>query len=205
MNKKPRIYLRGKSVILEYDDDLRDSTTYTFYFQDAIRDLNEGNILENYQFVFSTGAVIDSLSVTGNVYSAYNLDPPEATLVLLHKDLADSAVIKKLPDYISRVDKKGYFRIDNVKEGKYRLYALKDADNSKNFNLANEEIGFMNSPIEITPEKNYTPVKPDTIKVMPGKIKTADTVIIKGEYQADSLSAAENKSLSYFIFQKYAL
>ena len=183
MNKKPRIFLRGKSVIIEYDDDLRDSTTYTFYFQDAIRDLNEGNILENYQFVFSTGAVIDSLSVTGNVYSAFNLDPPEATLVLLHKNLADSAVIKKLPDYISRVDKKGYFRIDNVKEGKYRLYALKDADNSKNFNLANEEIGFMNSPIEITPGKNYTPVKPDTVKVMPGKIKTADTAIIKGEYK----------------------
>jgi hypothetical protein len=183
MNKKPRIFLRGKSVIIEYEDKLRDSTTYTFYFQDAIRDLNEGNPIENYQFVFSTGSVIDSLSVTGNVYNALNLDPPEATLVLLHKDLADSAVIKKLPDYISKVDKKGYFRIDNVKGGTYRLYALKDADNSKNFNLADEEMGFMNSPVEITAEKNYTPVKPDTIKIKPGKVKAVDTVIIKGEYK----------------------
>lgn len=183
MNKKPRVFLRGKSVIVEYEDNLRDSTTYTFYFQDAIRDLNEGNPIENYQFVFSTGSVIDSLSVTGNVYNALNLDPPEATLVLLHKDLADSAVIKRLPDYISKVDKKGYFRIDNVKGGTYRLYALKDADNSKNFNLADEEMGFMNSPVEITAEKNYTPVKPDTIKIKPGKVKTADTVIIKGEYK----------------------
>jgi hypothetical protein len=183
MKKKPRIFLRKKSVIVEYEDNLRDSTTYTFYFQDAIRDLNEGNPIENYQFVFSTGSVIDSLSVTGNVYNALDLDPPEATLVLLHKDLADSAVIKRLPDYISKVDKKGYFRIDNVKGGTYRLYALKDADNSKNFNLADEEMGFMNSPVEITPEKNYTPVKPDTIKIKPGKVKAVDTVIIKGEYK----------------------
>jgi hypothetical protein len=183
MNKKPKVYLRGKNVIVEYEDNLHDSTTYTFYFQDAIRDLNEGNPIENYQFVFSTGSVIDSLSVTGNVYNALNLDPPEETLVLLHRDLADSAVMKRLPDYISKVDKKGYFRIDNVKGGTYRLYALKDADNSKNFNLSDEEIGFMNSPVEITAEKNYTPVKPDTIKIKPGKVKTADTAIITGEYK----------------------
>ena len=62
---------RGKNVITEFEEDLRDSTTYTFYFQDAIRDLNEGNILEDYQFVLSTGSVIDSLSVTGNVYNAF--------------------------------------------------------------------------------------------------------------------------------------
>jgi hypothetical protein len=183
MNKKPKVFLRGKNVIVEYEDNLHDSTTYTFYFQDAIRDLNEGNPVENYQFVFSTGSVIDSLSVTGNVYNALNLDPPEKTLVLLHRDLEDSAVMKRLPDYISKVDKKGYFRIDNVKGGTYRLYALKDADNSKNFNLADEEIGFMNSPVEITAEKNYTPVKPDTIKIKPGKVKTADTAIITGEYK----------------------
>jgi hypothetical protein len=183
MKKKPDIFLRGKSMVVEYQDELRDSTTYTFYFQDAIKDLNEGNVLENYQFVFSTGSVLDSLSVTGNVYGALTLDPPEATLVMLHKDLADSAFIKKIPDYISRVDKKGYFRIDNVKEGRYRLYALKDADNSKTFNLADEEIGFMNFPVNITAEKNYTPLKPDTIKIKPGTVKAADTVIIKGEYK----------------------
>ena len=79
MKKKPRVFIKGKSVNVEFDEKLKDSTTYTFYFQDAIRDLNEGNILENYQFVFSTGPVIDSLSVTGNVYNAFNLEVPEKT------------------------------------------------------------------------------------------------------------------------------
>jgi hypothetical protein len=195
MSKKPRVFLKGKNVVVEYEDELRDSTTYTFYFQDAIRDLNEGNTINNYQFVFSTGPVIDSLSVTGNVYTALSLDPPEETLVMLYREMADSAFNKHLPDYISRADKKGYFRIDNVKEGKYRLYALKDADNSKNFNLPDEEIAFMNTPVEITAEKNYLPVPEvkDTVKVTPAKatqkkttqrnIKTEDTVIKKGEYK----------------------
>jgi hypothetical protein len=183
MTKKPKVSLKGKSVVVEYDDELKDSTTYTFYFQDAIRDLNEGNIIDNYQFVFSTGPVIDSLSVTGNVYSALSLNPPENALVMLYRNLADSAVMKQIPDYISKAGKNGYFRFDNVKEGIYRLYALVDADNSKNFNLPDEEFAFMDTPVEISAEKNFLPVIKDTVKITPGKTKTADTIIKKGEYR----------------------
>ncbi|MGD0340111.1 MAG: Ig-like domain-containing domain [Bacteroidales bacterium] len=183
MKKKPKIFLRGKSVNIQYSEALRDSTTYTFNFQDAIRDLNEGNVLDNYQFVFSTGPVLDSLSVTGNVYSALSLDPPEETLVLLYSRLYDSAVVKRLPDYISRVKKNGYFRIDNVKAGKYRLYALKDADNSKNFNLPDEQFAFLNDTIAVSSPKDYLPVVRDTIKTKPLSVKMADTVVMKGKYK----------------------
>jgi hypothetical protein len=82
--------------------------------------------------------------------------------VLLYHELADSAVIKHLPDYISTVDQKGYFRINNVRAGNYKLYALIDADNSKNYNLPDEEFAFMDSSVVITPEKNFIPVVKDT-------------------------------------------
>ena len=117
MKKKPRVFLKGKAVEVEFDDKLKDSTTYTFYFQDGIKDLNEGNILQNYQFVISTGPVIDSLSVTGNIYNAFDLNVPEKTEALLYRELADSAVVKHLPEYISRVDQDGYFRIDKILKG----------------------------------------------------------------------------------------
>jgi hypothetical protein len=164
MKEKPRIFTRGKSVRIEYRDELRDSTTYTFYFLDAIRDLNENNILDNYRFAFSTGPVIDSLSVTGNVYTALNLEVPEKTSVLLYRDLNDSAVIKQIPDYISRVDQTGYFRIDNMRGGKYRLFALTDDDNSKTWNRVEEAFGFIDSVITVSPEKNYIPPVKDTSK-----------------------------------------
>lgn len=183
LKKKPSIFLRGKNVIIEYDEDLRDSTTYTFNFQDAIRDLNEGNILQNYQFVFSTGPVIDSLSITGNVYKADNLEPPEDVMVLLYDNLADSAVRKLLPSYISQADKNGYFRINNLKAGIYRLYALKDADNSKNFNLPDEEFAFLDQPVTVTTENNYIPVVRDTVPVRPVTKKEADTTVLSGEYK----------------------
>lgn len=193
MTKKPKVFIRSKSVIAEFAEPLRDSTTYTFYFQDAIKDLNEGNKIDDYQFVLSTGSVIDSLSVTGNVYSAFNLEVPEKTMVLLYRELADSFVVKHLPDYISRVDLKGYFRINNVKSGTYRLYALKDGDNSKNYNLPDEEFAYMGTPIEVTPEKNFIPVVKDTVKVKKVVPKTKelkgekeiiiqDTIVPIGEY-----------------------
>jgi hypothetical protein len=162
MKKKPRVFIKGKSVNVEFNEELKDSTTYTLYFQDAIKDLNEGNIIDNFQLVFSTGPVIDSLSVTGNVYLAINLEVPEKTLAVMYRDLADSAVKKHLPDYISNVDQDGYFRIDNIRAGTYRLYALKDADNSKNYNLEDEEFAFMDSTIKVTPEKSFIPVVKDT-------------------------------------------
>jgi hypothetical protein len=196
LKKKPIVITRGKNLHVEFDEKLKDSTTYTIYFQDAIKDLNEGNILDNYQFVFSTGKVIDSLSVTGNVYNALNLEVPEKTLVLLYRELADSAVKKHLPDYISRVNADGYFQINNIRAGNYRLYALKDIDNNKNYNLWDEEFAFLNSPITITSEKNFIKQVKDTLaaKKTISKVTEAKTTenlaaivpepkILTGEYQ----------------------
>jgi len=175
MKKKPRVFIRGKNVDIEFDDKLKDSTTYTFYFQDAIRDLNEGNILQNYQFVLSTGQVIDSLSVTGNIYNASDLEVPDKTIAIMYRELADSAVEKHLPEYISRLDPTGYFRINNIRPGTYRLFRLADGDNSKNYNLPDEAFAFMDSIIVINSEKNYIPppvIIKDTIVIKKGTIKT---------------------------------
>jgi hypothetical protein len=164
LTKQPRIVVRGKVLRIDFTESLRDSTTYALNFFDAIKDLNEGNILENYKFVFSTGQVIDSLSVTGNVYNALDLEVPEKTTVLLYSDLSDSAVVKKLPDYVSGVDPSGYFRTDNVRPGTFRLYALKDDDNSKNYDRLEEAFAFLDSVITITPGKNYLPPVNDTLR-----------------------------------------
>ena len=154
LGKKPIVSMKGKSVKVEYEDLLKDSTTYTFYFQDAIKDLNEGNALENFQFVFSTGNVIDSLSLQGNIFKGLSLDPAAEVLVMLYNDISDTAFQKSLPDYITKATKEGNFRIDNIREGKYRLFGLEDQDNSKNFNIEDEVIAFYDSIVNITPEND---------------------------------------------------
>lgn len=181
--KRPEVMIRGKSVLIQYDEKLHDSTTYTFYFGDAIRDLNEGNILDNYQFVFSSGPVIDSLSVTGNILSSYTLEPPENTIIMLYRNLSDTAVVKTIPDYITKSDKNGYFRINNIRPGSYRLYGLKDIDNSKNFNVPDEEFAFLDSAIVVSAERNYLPVVKDTSSVPAAQKVQAEIPKQEGEYR----------------------
>lgn len=183
MKRKPQVVIRGKSVVTEFEDELKDSTTYTFYFQDAIRDLNEANIYENFQFVFSTGPVLDSLSVTGHVFNSLDLEVPEKAQVLMYKELADTAVERQIPDYIAMVSEDGYFRFDNVRAGRYRLYALVDGDNSRNYNLSDEEFAFRVEPVEVTPEKSYIEVVPDTATKKPLVKKPEIPLDRKSEYK----------------------
>lgn len=197
MKKRPEVVTKGKSIRVRFEDELRDSTTYTFYFQDAVRDLNEGNAINNFQFVFSSGPFIDSLSLTGNLYSALSLDPPENTLVLLYSQTDDSSVVKQLPDYITRAETNGEFRLDNIHPGTYALYALADADNSKNYNNRDEAFAFYDKPVHITPEKNYIPLKKDSVIIKPvnGKLQVKPPVI--GEYQLVLFQA--EKKMHYLV------
>ena len=195
LKNRPLVSLRGKSIVVEYEDDLSNNTTYTFNFQDAVKDLNEGNVYDNFRFVFSTGPVVDSLAVTGNLFNAYVLDIPENALVMLYSNLEDSAFRKNIPDYLSKADKNGYFRIDNLREGTYMLYGLKETDNSKNFNMLEEEIAFLDEPITITPEKSYLPVIKDTVPAAQPVKKAADKPAPEGEYKL--ILFKHDKTLQY--------
>lgn len=173
MDMKPKIYLRGKELRIDFLEDLRDSTTYTLYFQDAVRDLNEGNPIPNFQYVFATGKVIDSLSVTGNILLSDNLEPEKNVMVMLHSLLADTAPVKRLPDYITLADINGGFRINNIKEGTYRLFALSDKNNNKRYDLEDELFAFYDTVLNINPVSNWFPEKADSSSLKTKeKIKT---------------------------------
>jgi uncharacterized protein (DUF2141 family) len=163
---KPEIKLKGKGFVVTWEDELADSTTYTFYFQDAIRDNNENNPIPNYQYVFSTGPVLDSLSLTGNVFNAADLEAVEDMTVLMYSNLSDTAPRTMLPAYISRPDPSGGFLISNIRPGQYRLYALKDLNGNTRYDLDDEVFAFCDSVIDITPEHYYGLI-PDTISYRP--------------------------------------
>ena len=163
---KPVVRLKGKSLLVSWEDKLADSTTYTFYFQDAIRDNNENNPIPNFQYVFSTGPVLDSLSLSGNVFGAFDLEVVPDALVTMYSNLSDTAPAKLLPAYISRPDASGGFMINNIKPGQYRLYAVRDLNGNKMYDLDDEAFAFSDSIIDITPDANYN-ITPDTIKYKP--------------------------------------
>ena len=124
----PEFKVAGKRITVQLADSLKENTTYTVDFSDAIVDTNEGNALGNFTYYFSTGAQLDTMQVAGSVLSAENLEPVKGILVGLHSNLADSAFTTLPFDRVARTDGNGHFSIKGVAPGKYRIYALKDMD-----------------------------------------------------------------------------
>ena len=156
----PDIKEGGKKISIHLFDSLQANTTYTIDFSDAIVDNNEGNPMGNYTYSFSTGAAIDTFEVAGHVINAADLEPVQGIHVGLYADLADSAFTTKPMLRVSRTDTRGHFVIKGVAPGKYRVYALRDADDNYMFSQKAEEMAF-NSDI-ITPSC-FGDIRQDTI------------------------------------------
>ena len=148
LSKIPVIKLKGHDIVINLEDTLRSNTTYNFYLGDAIVDITEGNPNKNFNFAFSTGPDIDSLSLSGIISDAFTRLPVKEALVMLYNDFADSVPMKQIPTYVSRTNEKGYFRLNNLAAGKYRAVALVDKNSDYIYNLPNELIGFSSDSVQ---------------------------------------------------------
>ena len=152
LKERTTMRVRGKTFILNLNNKLRDSITYTFNFGNAITDFHEGNVLENYEFVVSTGDVLDSLTVTGRVLQAEDLQPgKDPALVMLYSNMNDSAPLQEIPVYLGKTGKEGDFTINNIKTGTYKIFALKDANSNMLYDLPDEWIAFSDSAFVFDP------------------------------------------------------
>jgi len=152
LKERPENKLKGKSLVVDLNNELKENTTYTLNFGNAIADNNEGNVLANFEFVISTGDYVDSLSVTGKLVNAFNLKPEkDPVFIMLHENLKDSAPYFEIPSYIGKTNKDGAFAINNIKADTFRIFALKDANLNLLFD-ANEKIAFVDSSFVISPE-----------------------------------------------------
>ena len=151
----PEIKGAGKKIVVELKDTLKENTTYTIDFSDAISDNNEGNPMGNYTFTFSTAEQIDTFEIAGYVLDASNLEPIKGIAVGLYNDLSDTAFTTKPLMRISRTDSRGHFVVKGVAPGTYRAYALQDMDGDFCFKQKGEMIAFNH--------ETYSPSsKPDT-------------------------------------------
>ncbi len=82
MRIRPEFKISGKNIIVEFQEGLIANSTYTINFGNSIVDYSEGNILINYEYVFSTGDHVDSLSISGKVINAFN-EKPEAEIIAM--------------------------------------------------------------------------------------------------------------------------
>ena len=166
--KRPRIKTKSKTLIVELGENLKENTTYSLDYKDAIVDNNEKNPLEDFRFAFSTGETFDSLMIGGYVKQADNLEPIEGALVVMHKLTDLSAFKDSLPNYIAKTDEEGLFIISNIAAGSYRLYAILDGDNSLTFNASSEQIAFYDTLV-VPHDWNVVDILPDTLGIVENK------------------------------------
>jgi hypothetical protein len=232
VEKNPDVKVKGKTLHIKFEEDLRDSTTYNIYFGNSVQDFNEGNPIENFQYILSTGAYIDSLSIEGQVLNSFNLLPEEGVFVMLYSEYDDSIPLKEIPVYISKTNANGIFRINNIRNDQFKLFCLRDLNKNYLFDLVDENIAFTDSLVSfdlITETTIDTVYKiessiADSVKYKQDSIMTdfieVDTIPVEElkakdslNINADSIKAKSIKEIdsiivssrTYFPIQNYVL
>lgn len=169
----PRV--KRKTIEVALPDSLEANTTYTINFGKAIGDFNEGNPLLNYSYVFSTGNVIDSLSISGNVIDALTKKPEKEIAVILIPTRQDSIFGKRKANIFTITDTSGNFQLKNLREDTYRIYALKEENNDRVYNAPGEYIGFLTDSIVLN--KDTSGIRLEISKGIPTDFRLLDRKI----------------------------
>ena len=153
VGKNPEFRLRGKTLQILFEEPLLKETTYTLFFGDAIVDLTESNPLSGFSYVFSTGSVLDSLSLGGIVLNAFDLVPPEQAYVMLYASIPDTIEPDSVPylirpRYIARTDEAGHFNLNNLKDTIYQVFVLSDMNSNLLYDMPGEKIAFLDSLLQ---------------------------------------------------------
>lgn len=178
----PVYKIKKKILEIVFKDSLEKNTTYTINFGKAIQDVNESNVLKNYSYVFATGPVLDSLQISGTIISSNDNKPvKDATVFIFHLE-QDTLFGKKKPSLFSTTDSAGHFSLKNLKEGKYTIYGLKEANSDRIYNSPNEEIAFLKNPINLVRDTSNILLKlfkgiPERLRILDKKIEKDGRII----------------------------
>lgn len=145
---QPTVKAIGKKAVITLEDSLLDNTTYTIDFGNSIVDYNEKNVLKDYQFSFSTGADFDTLQISGIVLDAHTLKAMSGISVGIYKTDNDTAFETTPFMRMTKTKEDGSFVIRNIKEGKYKLYALNDVTQTYFYKQIGTDIAFCDSILQ---------------------------------------------------------
>ena len=149
----PAISSNGRRVTIELRDTLIPNTTYTLDFADAVKDLNEGNVLDGFAMDFATGDTIDTLRISGMVFEARTLEPAQGMLVGVYSNLSDTAISTLPFERITKTNQLGQFTLRNLKAGTYRVYALNDVNRDYHWDRS-EDVAFYD--VAVSPSSEPT-------------------------------------------------
>lgn len=169
------VQAKKEKLEINIGEALSPNTTYTINFGKGVGDVNENNLLKNYNYVFSTGETLDSLSISGKVVDAVTNEVMKEATVFLFPIEQDTLLGKKKPSIYTLSDTAGNFKLNNLRSQAYRIYAIKETSSDRIYNEAIDEIGFLDSAVQLN--KNISGIKLRVFKEEPGKVKVIEKKI----------------------------
>ncbi|HWZ23513.1 MAG TPA: Ig-like domain-containing domain [Cytophagaceae bacterium] len=143
INSRYDIVTKKNTVIIRFQENFKENTTYNINFGEGIKDLTKGNFTRNLTLAFSTGPYIDSLFLKGNAYNFVTGKGIKDLSIQVYS-LSDTNTIRKgRPLYYAETNGAGDFTINNVKEGIYNIYALQDQNKDYTYDNEKESIAYM--------------------------------------------------------------
>ncbi|MBU2914655.1 Ig-like domain-containing protein [Reichenbachiella agariperforans] len=162
--------VKKNDLYIEFEEKFEDNTTYTFNFADGVVDVTEKNPVENFSIAFSTGPFLDSISISGritNLYTNKNID--KATIAVYSiKDTLD--ILTGKPRYFAQTDTSGTYRIENIKNGYYKIYAFEDANNNLKCEPDEESHGFIQDSVNLNTSQENLDIKIQLLNITPLKM-----------------------------------
>lgn len=216
---KPKMIAKRNELSIYFKQTLDTNTTYSIFFGNELKDNNEGNPLDNYAYVFSTGSYIDSIEIEGKLQT-FEDKLPNNVLVLLYKNWNDTAFTSQRPNYITKANPDGSFSLKHLKQGIYKIYALEDKNNNYYYDLPTEQIGFLDTTLQIDsnttniiipvflPEEEKYRITEKDKAIQNGKITTTwnkslskktDQFQIKTQNNINAIAFPEGKKLQIYF------
>ncbi len=170
----------GRTLRVYFKDPLKANTTYTVTIGAKAEDLNNRNKMnESFTFAFSTGNKIDKGKISGKVYT-HNSDGVMVFAYVKNENEIDPSAQK--PDYLSQVGTNGKYTLLGLREGEYKIFAIRDKLNNLLYDLNDDDFGVqfkkvvLNEPFIEFDNVDFFLTSEDTIA------PTISNVFMKDEY-----------------------
>lgn len=188
--------VNGKKLTLTWEGNLRPNTTYQIQFGNSVKDFTANNIANNLNFVFSTGAQLDSNQMEGQVKFANNNTPAQGVWVMLYADSLLHKVPNSKPLYLTKTDASGNYQLNYIAPGTYSVFALKDDNQDYVYNLDQEYFGFRDSLIIL---KDSTPnIDFKIARKLPEKLKIKNLSVLKNKLIAIAIDRPFKNELQLY-------
>lgn len=146
LKEEPRLRVKGSRLRISPSVPLDSGKTYVVTLGASVSDLNGNKLKNSLTLAFSTGAQIDSGSISGRIFD--KLKPAANFRIFAYEKkpwLTDS-LFSLAPDYITESGSDGAFTFQFVREGEYLVIGVEDKDRDNRISSYTERVGIPVAP-----------------------------------------------------------